>query len=78
MWKKFQKFPLCGLQDMSFQIHKNPFWGLAKNRQLHFTSSHLYEKMPQMVVLLWIFSSSQVSYMLENFQIIWNCTCRKK
>jgi len=26
------------------------------------------------VVLLWVHSSRQVGYMLENFQIIWNCT----
>jgi len=29
--------------------------------------------------ILWIHSSRQVGYMLENFQIIWNCaTYRKK
>jgi len=30
MWKKFQKFPPHELQDMSFWIHKNPIFGLAK------------------------------------------------
>jgi len=35
--------------------------------------------MSKMVVLLWIHSSRQVGYMLENFQIIWNYkTYRKK
>jgi len=32
MGKKFQKFPLHGLQDMSIQKHKKTFFGPAKNR----------------------------------------------
>jgi hypothetical protein len=34
--------------------------------------------MSKMVATLWIHSSSQVGYMLENFQIIWNCTTYRK
>jgi len=29
-------------------------------------------------VLLWIHISSQVGYMLEKFQIVWNCTIYRK
>jgi len=52
--------------------HKSPF-GPCRTCQLHFTSSHLYEKISKMVVLFHFHSSRQVGYMLENFQIIWNC-----
>jgi len=34
--------------------------------------------MSKMMVLLWIHSSRQVSYMLEKFEIIWNCTTDKE
>jgi len=52
---------------------------LRKTWQLHFTRSHLHEKMSMLVVLLWIHSSRHVGYMLEKFEIIWNCpTYRKK
>jgi len=64
---------------MSFQIHKNHFFDLTKNWATTLTSSHLYEKMSKIVVLLWIHSSRQVGYMLEKIQIIWNyITYRKK
>jgi len=32
MWKKFQKIPPCGLQVMSFRIHKNPIFYPTKTR----------------------------------------------
>jgi len=56
MWKKFQKFPPCTLQDISVLIDKNPFWGLQKTRQLYFKKPHWYEKITKMVVTLWIHS----------------------
>jgi len=33
MWENFQNFPPCGLQDFSVWIDKNPFLGLAKNKE---------------------------------------------
>jgi len=57
---------------------KIPFLALQKTGHLHFTSSHLYEKMSKMAVILWINSSRQVGYILENFQIIGNCTTYRK
>jgi len=30
--EKIQKFPPCALEDMSFRIHNNPFFGPSKNR----------------------------------------------
>jgi len=47
-------------------LHKSIFLALRKNGQ-HFTSSHLYEEMSKMVVILWIHFSRQVGYMLEKF-----------
>jgi len=52
---------------LAFEVAKILFLSLQKPGQLHFTSSHWYEKMYKMVVTLWIHSSSQVGYMLENF-----------
>jgi len=51
-----------------FEVTKILLLALQKTRQLHFTSSHLYEKMSKMVVILWIHSSSQVGYRLEIFK----------
>jgi len=61
-----------------FELAKIIFLTLRKNRQLHFTRSQLHEKTTKMVVLLWINSSRQVGYMLEEIQIIWNCTTYRK
>jgi len=56
-----------------FELTKYFSWPF-ENWQLHFTRSHLYENIFQMVVLIWIHSSRQVDYVLEKIQIIWNCT----
>jgi len=50
---------------LAVEVTKILFVGQQKNEQLHFTRSHLYEKMSKMVVLLWIHSSRQVGYILE-------------
>jgi len=50
-------------------VTKSLLGALQKIGQLHFTRSHSYEKMSEMVVLLWI-SSRQVGYILEIFEII--------
>jgi len=82
MWKKFQKFPPCELQDISVRSDKsriNPFFGPSKIQAAALHKFILVLKMSKMVVTLWIHSSKKVGYMLENFQIIWNCpTYRKK
>jgi len=44
MLKKNQKFPRCGLQELVFEVTNILFLAMLKNRQLHFTRSHLYEK----------------------------------
>jgi len=76
--KKFRIFHRVDCKILAFELTKILFLTLRKNGQLHFTSSHLYEKMSQMVVTLWIHSSWQVGYMLEKNQIIWNCTTYRK
>jgi len=72
--KKIQKFHRVDCKIIAFEVTNILYLALQKKEQLHFTRSHLYEKMYKMVVLLWIHSLRQVGYMLENFQIIWNCT----
>jgi len=61
-----------------FEVAKSLSLALQKTGQLHFTRSHSYEKMSEIMVLLWIHSSRQIGYMLEIFEIIWNCTTYKK
>jgi len=63
--KKFKKFHHVDCKILVFEVTKIHFIALWKNKQLYFTRSHLYEKMSQMVVLLWIHSSRQVGYVLE-------------
>jgi len=76
--KNFRNFHHIDCKILAFQLTKIIFLTLPKTGQLHFTSLHWYEKMPQMVVILWILYSRQVGYMLEKFQIIWNCKIYKK
>jgi len=63
---------------LAFELTKIHLGALRKIEQLHFTSSYLYKKISKMVVTLWIHSSRQVGYMLENFQIIWSYTTYRK
>jgi len=58
----------------TLQLKKILLGAHQKTGQLHFARSHLYEKMSMLVVLLWIYFSRQVGYMLEQTQIIWNCS----
>jgi hypothetical protein len=54
---------------LTFEVTKISFFALHKKTgQQHFRRSHLYEKMSKMVVHLWIHSSRQVGYVLENFR----------
>jgi len=55
-------------------MDKIHFFGTTKIGQLPFRRSYLYGKMLKMMVILRIHSSSQIGYMLENFEIIWICT----
>jgi len=74
-----KNFFLVDCKILAFELTIILFLSLWNTTQLHFTRSHVYEKMAKRVVTLWIDSWSQVGYMLENFQIIWNCiTYRKK
>jgi len=63
---------------LAFEVTKISFLTLQKLKQLHFTKSHLCEKMYKMVVLLWILFPRQFGYMHEKIQIIWNCTTYRK
>jgi len=78
MWKKcgknFRNFYHVDCKILVFEVTKIFWEALQKIGQLHFTRSHLYEKMSKIVVNLWIHSSRQVGYILEIFLIIWNCT----
>jgi len=65
--KNFRNF-LVDCKILAFVLTNIIFWALQKRGQLHFTRSHLYEKMSKMVVTLWIHSSSQVGYKLEKFK----------
>jgi len=65
--KNFRNFHYVDCKILAFEFTKVHFLTLWKSRQLHFTRSHLYEKMSKMVVHLWIHSSKQVGYILENF-----------
>jgi len=78
MWKNFRNFHHVDCKILAFELTKIHFLALVKTEKLHFIRSHLYEKRFKMVVTLWIPSSRQISYMLENFQIIWNCTIYRK
>ena len=72
---KIQKFHFV---DISIWSERNYFFAFQKIGQLHFKMFDLYEIMSKMVVTLWIHFSIQLGYMLENFQIIWNCTTYMK
>jgi len=74
--EKIAKFST--IKIFSDRSDKNLSLALQKTGQLHFTRSHLYEKMSKMVVTLWIPPSRQVSYMHEKFQIIWNYVAYRK
>jgi len=63
---------------LGFEGAKIIFLAFQKIRQLHFIRSHLYKKVSKMVVILWNHYLWQVGYMLENFQVIWNCTTYRK
>jgi len=57
-----------------YELQKSFFWPY-KNPGMFTSQAHIFnEKVPKIVVLLFIHSSRQVGYILENFQIIWNCT----
>jgi len=63
----FLEFSPCELQDTSFKIHINPLEGPAKNKAAALHKLTFVWKMSKIVVLLWIHSSRQVDYMLEQF-----------
>jgi len=57
-----------------YELQKS-FFGPYKNPGSYTSQAYIfYEKVSKIVVLLCIHSSRQAGYMLENFQIIWNCT----
>jgi len=68
MEKKFKNLYYVHCKILDFEVTKIFSLTLRKNGQLYFTVSHLYEKMSQMVVLIWISTSRQVGYMLENLK----------
>jgi len=76
--KYFKNFHLVDCKILALESTKIHFLAVQKIKHFHFTSSYLYEKLSMLLVLLRIHGSSQVSYMLENFQIIWNCTTYRK
>jgi len=76
--KNFRNFHWVGCKILACDLTIILFLALRKTGQLHFTRLNFHEKMSKIVVLLCIQSSSQVNYMLEKFQIIWNCTTYRK
>jgi len=78
MWKKFRNFHHVDCKIFVFEVTKIFWGGLAKNQVAALHKVTFDEKMFMLVVLLWIHSSSQVGYMLENFEIIWNRTTNRK
>jgi len=76
--KHFKNFHLTTFKILAFEVTKILFGALQKIKQMHFIRSHLYEKMSKVVVILWIPSSKQFGYKLENFKIIWNCVTNRK
>jgi len=68
-WKNLRNFDRVECKISSFEVTKILLGGSYASQ------GHIcIKKMSKMVVLFWIHSSMQVGYMLENFQIIWNCT----
>jgi len=55
-------------------MDKIHFCSTTKNGQPSFRRSYLYGKTLKIMVTPHIHSSSQIGYMLENFEIIWICT----
>jgi len=85
--EKIQNFPPCRLQDIRVLSDKNPFFAPVKNRaknraaafhKVTFVWKNVQNGGASLDSFFKIHSSRQSSYMLENFQIIWNCSIYRK
>jgi len=83
-WKdvgKIQKFPQCGLQDISVWIDTISFFGFAKSdvAALH-KVTFVWKNVPNGGALLDSFfrQVGYISLKIQKLQIIWNCTTYRK